>query len=80
MYTEAVQTCLEAKKKTTDKVMQDKLGRIAVDALERAETLKQVEVQPQPPSARNILKPLGNFSLKDGRFNSSIRLKVLRMF
>ena len=41
MYTEAVQTCLEAKKRTTDRTMQEKLGKLAIDALERAETLKK---------------------------------------
>ena len=40
-YTEAVQTCLEAKKRTTDSIMQEKLGKLALDALERAEILKK---------------------------------------
>ena len=63
MYTEAVQICLEAKKKTTDKHLQDKLGKLAIDALERAESIKNPTSSAVQP--KNIARPLGNLSLLD---------------
>jgi len=73
-YTEAVQTCLEAKKRTTDSIMQEKLGKLALDALERAEILKKVD-QPTGATAvsheKNIIRPLGNFHLNDDKSDQS---------
>jgi len=68
LYTEAVQICLEAKKITTDKQLQNKLAKIAVNALERAETIKNKPTKKSETgqtSEKNIMRPLGNLSLLD---------------
>ena len=53
--------CLEAKKNTHDSSLQDKLGRLAIDALERAETIKKRKARGAQP--RNVVRPLGNLTL-----------------
>ena len=64
LYTEAVETCIEAKNLSKDTTLQEKLEKLSLNALERAETLKKGdklgEVQP-----KNIVRPLGNISLFD---------------
>ena len=64
-----METCLQAKKKTQDKALQEKLGKLAIDALERAETIKVGEKKEETPVQRNIVKPLGELNLHDGIFN-----------
>ena len=68
MYTEAVDTCLQAKKNTSDKPMQDKLGKVAIEALERAETLKtkQQSIESSSSVVKSVVRPLGNLLIDKG--------------
>jgi calpain-7 len=49
-YSEAVEVCLEARKRTSDKDIQEKLAKVATQALERAEVLKAM-LQPKKTEA-----------------------------
>ena len=61
LYTEAVEVCLEAKKNTQNSSLQEKLGRLAMDALDRAETIKTRSATTAQP--RSVTRPLGNLLL-----------------
>jgi len=75
MYTEAVDTCLQAKKNTSDKHMQDKLGKVAIEALERAETLKtkQQPIESSSSVVKSVVRPLGNLLIDKGEFDGGGR-------
>ena len=50
LYTKAVELCIKAKKETTDDSVKAKLGKVARQALERAEQIRG-RVREEPPSA-----------------------------
>ncbi|XP_078656259.1 calpain-7-like [Branchiostoma floridae x Branchiostoma belcheri] len=65
LYMEAVELCLKARKETTDGELQAKLGKLATDAIERAEQLKKKQAttqrgaSPQRPATNRAIPPLG---------------------
>ncbi|XP_066302773.1 calpain-7-like [Branchiostoma lanceolatum] len=65
LYMEAVELCLKARKETTDGEVQAKLGKLATDAIERAEQLKKKQAttqrgaSPQRPATNRAVPPLG---------------------
>ena len=65
LYTEAAQICLEAKKQTQDKKLQEKLTKLTIEALDRAEAIKNKPLTTSIVQPRNIVRPLGNLSLGD---------------
>jgi hypothetical protein len=48
IYTEAVEMCLKARQATADTTLKEKLNKVAAQALDRAETIKQPKPSSQP--------------------------------